>query len=48
MDLKVFNDFSDLIGVALKDEQAEGQLSTAERAPGAESKTAATSFGSRK
>lgn len=24
VDLKVFNDFSDLIGIALKDKQAEG------------------------
>lgn len=42
------NDFSTLIGVALKAKQAEGWLSAAERAFGAESKTAAPSFGSRK
>lgn len=48
MDLKVFHVFSGLIGAALKDKQAEGWVSTAGRAAGAESKTAATSFGSRK
>lgn len=45
--LKVFNAFSDLTGVAVKNKRAEGQF-TAERASGAQSKTAAPSFGSRK